>query len=331
MSVTVLEMQPQTLPTSIELVAQTEGIRQTEVRARVGGILLKRLYQEGDEVTEGQPLFQIDRSTYEITLESTMAQADMAAREVTRLKGLRAKKAVSPRDYDNALSANAIAQAALRQAKLNLSWTTVTAPVSGTAGRARLSEGSLIATGDDTPLTTINQLNPMWVRFGLSQSELAKLPQGPLSAKTISAVELLLGDGSLYPQRGRVNYIAATVDPMLGTQQGRAEFANDDRQLLPGQFVRVRLLLADREGVFLVPQVAVTQSDKGRSVMLLDAENKVTPRPVQTAEWRGKEWVITDGLQAGDKVIIDNLIKLRPGMVVAPKVPGEKPSPSGKH
>jgi membrane fusion protein (multidrug efflux system) len=331
MAVTILEMQPQTLPASIEVVAQTEGVRETEVRAQVGGILEKQLYQEGEAVAAGQPLFQIDRRSYEITLASTRAQAEMTAREVKRLEELKDQKAVSRRDYDNAVSAHAIAQAALRQSQLNLSWTTVTAPVAGTVGRTLLAEGSLVKSGGDSALTSIVQSNPIRVRFSLAQSELAKLPQGRLSTTGISGVELLLPDGALYPLPGRVDYIAASIDPTLGTQQLRAEFPNAEGRLMPGQFVRARLLLADREGVFLVPQVAVTQSDKGRSVMLLDADNKVTPRPVQTAEWRGKEWVITDGLQAGDKVIIDNLIKLRPGMVVAPKVPGEKPSPSGKH
>lgn len=326
MSVTVLEMQPQTIPAAIELVAQTEGVRETEVRARVGGLLQRRLYREGESVEAGQPLFQIDRASYEIALASAQAQAEMAERELKRLEELKAQKAVSRRDYDNAVSAQAIAKAALRQAQLNLSWTTVSAPITGTAGRALLAEGSLLKQGDERPVTTIIQSSPMRVRFSLAQSDLAKLPQGQVSSDAISGVELLLPDGSLYPQRGRVDYIAASIDPTLGTQQLRAEFPNDDSRLLPGQFVRVRLLLGEREGVFLVPQVAVTQSDKGRAVMLVGAEDKVTPRPVQTAEWRGKDWVITGGLQPGDKVIIDNLIKLRPGMVVAPKAPGEQPA-----
>lgn len=331
MAVTVLEVQPQTLPATIEVVAQTEGARETEVRARVGGILLKRLYQEGEEVTAGQPLFQIDRTTYEIALADAQARAELAAREAKRLEGLVAQKAVSRRDYDNALSANSIAQAALRQAQLNLSWTTVTAPVTGTTGRAQRSEGNLITTNNDTLLTSIYQLNPIWVRFSLAQSDVASMPGGRLNAQAISGVELLMPDGSLYPQSGHLNYIASTIDPLLGTQQLRAEFPNDDNLLMPGQFVRARLLLGEREGVFLVPQLAVQQSDKGRSVMVLGEENKVTPRPVETAEWHGKEWVITGGLQAGDKVIVDNLIKLRPGMVVTPKVEGETPAPNARH
>lgn len=324
MAVTLLEVQPQTIPASIEVVAQTEGVRAIEVAAQVGGILERRLYQEGEAVTAGQPLFQIDRSSYEIALSSARAQAEMASGEVKRLEELRAQKAVSRRDYENALSAQAIARAALRQAQLNLSWTTVTAPIAGIAGRALLAEGSLVKTGGDSVLTTIVQPDPMRIRFSLAQSELAQLPQGRLSAAAISGVELLLADGSLYPQRGHVEFIGATIDPALGTLSLRAEFPNGEGQLLAGEFVRARLLLADREGLFVVPQVAVTQSDQGRSVMLADAENKVTPRPVETAEWRGRDWVITGGLKAGDRVIIDNLIKLRPGMAVTAKGADEK-------
>ena len=331
MAVTVLELQPQTLPTSIVLVAQTEGVRETEVRARVGGILEQRLFREGEVVTEGQPLFQIDRASYEIALTLARAQAQMAEREVNRLAGLKEQKAVSRRDYDNALSALDIAQATLRQAQLNLSWTTISAPIAGTVGRALLAEGSLVKGGGDSLLATIVQSNPMRVRFSMAPSELARLPQGQLTPETLGGVELLLADGSTYAQRGRVDYVAAAIDPQLGTRELRAEFPNEEGELLPGQFVRVRLLLADRTGVFLVPQVAVSQSEKGRAVMLLDGENMVTPRPVETAEWHGKDWVITGGLKAGDKVITDNLIKLRPGMVVSPTVPGERSGPAAGH
>lgn len=330
MPVTVSEVHPQTIPAFIEVVAQTEGARETEVRARVGGILEKQLYREGEEVKAGQPLFQIERSSYEIALESAQARADLAAREVKRLKGLVARKAISRREYDNAVSDNTIAKAELRQAKLNLSWTTVTAPVAGTTGRALKSEGSLIVANGDTLLTSVYQLNPIWLRFSLAESDVAKLPGHRLTTDSISGVELLLPDGSVYPQRGRLNYLSSTIDPLLGTQQLRAEFANDDGRLLPGQFVRARLLLEDREGVFLVPQAAVLQTDKGRLVMVANAENKVTPRPVQTAEWYGSNWIITGGLQAGDKVIVDNLIKLRPGMEVMPKPAGAKPGPGSQ-
>jgi membrane fusion protein (multidrug efflux system) len=327
--VTVLEMQPQSLPAAVELMAQTEGAKETEVRARVGGILVKRLYEEGSLVKAGQPLFQIDRAPYEIALAEAKAKAEQTAREEGRLKGLLTHQAVSQKEYDDAASNNAMAQAALRQAQLNLSWTTVTAPVAGTSGRAVKSEGNLINTADASLLTSVYQSNPMWVRFGLSESDTASLPGGQLKADMVSGVELILPDGSVYDKPGKINFLASTIDPTLGTQQLRAEFDNKDGKLLPGQFVRVRLLTGNREGIFLVPQAAVIQTEQARLVMVVDGENKVAPRPVQTAEWRGKDWVITGGLKAGDKVIVDNLMKARPGTPVAPHGPQAAPGAPG--
>ena len=327
MPVTVLEMQTRTVPTSIEVMAQTEGARETEVRARVGGILTRRLYQEGEVVKAGQPLFQIDRAPFEIALAEAKARAEQTAREKQRLKGLAEAKAISQKDYDDAVSADAMAQAALRQAELNLSWTTVTAPVAGTTGRAVRSEGNLVNTGSDSLLTSIYQTNPMWVSFSLGESDLAKLPAGRVRAGDVRGVELVLASGEVYGQPGKLNFVAANLDTTLGTQALRAEFTNPDGQLLPGQFVRVRLLTGEREGVFLVPQTAVIQSERGNLVMTADAENKVTPRPIKTGEWYGKDWVVLGGLQAGDKVIVDNLMKLRPGAPVAPHPPGAPGAP----
>lgn len=331
--VTVLEVQPQRVPSSIEVMAQTEGARETEVRARVAGILVKRLYQEGETVKAGQPLFQIDRSTYEIALAEAKAKAEQTGREMNRLKGLIEAKAISQKEYDDAASNNAVAQTALRQAELNLSWTTVTAPVGGTTGRAVKSEGNLITAGADSLLTSIYQSNPIWVRFSLGDSDLAKLAGGRVTEKNVKGVELILANGSVYPKTGKLNFLASNIDTTLGTQQLRAEFDNADNQLLPGQFVRVRLLTGERDGVFLVPQSAVIQTEQGPIVMLAGEGDKVAPRPIQAGEWRGKDWVILGGLKAGDKVIVDNLMKLRPGAPVAPHppiVPGAeaaKPAP----
>ena len=325
MPVTVLEVQPQKVPSSVEVMAQTEGARETEVRARVAGILVKRLYQEGETVKAGQPLFQIDRSSYEIALAEAKAKAEQTSREMNRLKSLIEAKAISQKEYDDSASNNAIAQAALRQAELNLSWTTVTAPVSGTTGRAAKSEGNLITAGADSLLTSIYQSNPIWVRFSLGDSDLAKLAGGRATRSNITGVELILADGTVYPKTGKLNFLAGNIDTTLGTQALRAEFDNHDNQLLPGQFVRIRLITGERDGVFLVPQSAVIQSEQGTVLMLAGEGDKVAPRPVQVGEWRGKDWVILGGLKAGDKVIIDNLIKLRPGAPVAPHGPGEKP------
>jgi membrane fusion protein (multidrug efflux system) len=333
MPVTAIEMQPQKVPTSIEIMAQTEGARETEVRARVGGILVKRLYQEGETVKSGQPLFQIDRAPYEIALAEAKAKAEQTAREAARLKGLAEAKAIAQKDFDDAVSANAMAQAALRQAELNLSWTTVSAPVAGTTGRAIKSDGNLVSTADSL-LTSIYQTNPIWVRFSLGESDLAKFAGGRVTAKDVRGVELVMGNGQKYDKPGKLNFLATNIDTTLGTQALRAEFDNPDGLLLPGQFVRVRLLTGERDGAFLVPQSAVLQTEQGTLVMTVGAENKVAPRPVKAGEWYGKDWVILGGLNAGDKVIVDNLIKLRPGVPVAPHppaVPGaEQAAPAKK-
>ncbi len=221
------------------------------------------------------------------------------------------------------------AEATLRQAELTLAWTTVTAPVSGQSGRAVKSEGNLIVQGTDNLLTSIHQSNPMWVRFSLAESDTAKLPGGRLNAKNVTGVELVLPDGAVFPRKGRLNFLSSQIDPSLGTQQFRAEFDNGEGKLLTGQFVRVRLLTGMRDGVFLVPQSAVIQSEQGRLVMIAGPDNKVAPRPVQAGEWHGKDWVILGGLQAGDKVIVDNLMKLRPGAPVMPHKPGEMPAGMG--
>ncbi len=326
--VTVIEVQAQKLPTTIELMAQTEGAKETEVRARVGGILLKRFYEEGAPVKEGTPLFQIDPAPYTLALAEAKAKAAQTAREEKRLKGLLSRQAISQKEYDDAASANAMAQAAFKQAQLNLSWTKVTAPVSGVTGRALKSEGSLIGSADASAMTSIYQTNPMWVRFGLSESDTSKLPGRQLKAEMIGHVDLILPDGSVYDQPGKINFLASTVDTTLGTQQLRAEFDNKDGKLLPGQFVSVRLQIDERESVFLVPQAAVLQTEQARLVMLAGPDDKVSPRPVETAEWLGKNWVITKGLQAGDKVIVDNLMKLRPGATVAPHPPQAPQQPA---
>jgi len=330
--VTVLEVQPTSLPTTIELMAQTEGAKETEVRARVGGILVKRLYEEGTPVKAGQPLFQIDRAPYENSLAEARARAEQTAREEARLKGLLAKQAISQKEYDDAASANAIAQATLQQAQLNLSWTTVTAPVAGVSGRANKSDGNLISTADAVALTSVYQTNPMWVRFGLSDSDTADLPGGQLKPGMVKSVELILPNEKVFEKPGKINFLASTIDTTLGTQQLRAEFDNKDGQLLPGQFVRIRLHVGERASVYLVPQAAVLQTEQARLVMVAGPDNKVMPKPVQTAEWRGKDWVVTQGLQPGDKIIVDNLMKLRPGATVAPHGPqeGQAPGAEGK-
>ena len=234
-------------------------------------------------------------------------------------------QAISQREYDNAVSDNAIARAALQQAEvrvrdaeLNLSYTSVPAPVSGVSGRFQFSEGTLVE-ANTSLLTTIVQLSPIWVRFSLSDNELAQIG-GPLNEQNVQQVTLIMPDGTEYGKKGKLNFAASEIDPTLGTQQLRATFENTDQRLLPGQFVRARVTTGERDGVFLVPQVAVQTSDLGNIVYIVNEKNEATVQPVVAGQWLGKEWVILSGLKAGDKVIVDNIIKLRPGVPVAPNV-----------
>lgn len=336
----VRQVAPQRVPIAVGAVGQVEGSKEVEVRARISGILLKRAYREGDIVSAGATLFKIDPAPFEIALAQAKAQLaqeqarnDQARRESARLKQLAEQKAISQKEYDDASSnlklSNATLQAAqanVRQAELNLSYTDVTAPVSGVSGRAARSEGSLISAGADSLLTTINQVDPIWVRFSLSESDLAKLPQRRLVRGAPLEVRLAFPDGTRYPGKGQLNFAATQIDPKLGTQQLRAEFDNPKVQLLPGQFVRVQLVAGERDNVFLVPQTAVMQAEKGHFVFVLDQDSKAAVRQVQTGDWFGSDWMILSGLAAGDRVIVDNLLKLRAGVLVSPLAPSEDKS-----
>ena len=334
----MLTVEPRKVPIRFDVVGQVEGSKQVEVRARVSGILQKQFYNEGDAVKEGAPLFEIDRAPYEIALAQARAQLaqataqlDQARREEARLKPLVQDRAVSRKEYDDATSSRQLADAAIqqanasiRQAELNLSYTRVTAPLGGITGRAEHSIGTLITTdANGSLLTTINQVTPVWVRFSLAEADLAKLPDGRLNRSTPVTMELLLQDGSPYPLKGRLNFAASAIDTRLGTQQLRAEFDNPRQQLLPGQFVTVRITAGERDKVFLVPQAAVVQTEKGNLVFVVDADGKAQTRPVTTGDWIGKDWTILAGLNAGDKVVVDNLLKVQPGAPVTEAPPAE--------
>jgi membrane fusion protein, multidrug efflux system len=340
MPVTLLEMQPTTVPIQTEAVAQTEGAKEVEVRPRVGGILLKKLFAEGAQIKEGQPMFLIDPVPYQMQVSQASAQlAQQKARlvqtqrEAVRLKQLMETKSISQREYDNAVSDQAMASASLQQynamlheAELNLSYAKVKAPASGMAGRFLYSEGALVS-ANTSLLTTIVQTSPIWVRFSLSDSELAQLG-GMLTEETVQGIALILPDGTQYAESGKLNFSASSIDPTLGTQQLRAEFKNADKKLIPGQFVRIRVTTGNNDGVFLVPQAAVLTGDQGKFVFVAeqDKEGKTIAavRPVQAGGWSGQDWVILDGLKQGDKVIVDNLIKVRPGAPVTPNQPAGK-------
>lgn len=335
--VTVQRAELQRVPIALEAVGQTEGSREVEIRSRVSGILEKRLYTEGAPVKAGQTLFVIDRAPYKIAVEQARAalaqeraRNEQAQREVDRLKSLAQGKAISQREYDDAVStlkestaAIEGAQAKLSEAKLNLSYTNVTAPISGITSRAVRSEGSLVPANTDL-LTTLTQVNPIWVRFSLAEPDFERIRGTEKSAQ----VNMVSQDGSIAAKSGRLNFTGSSVDPKLGTVQLRAEFPNPDMKWLPGRFVKVQIL-AGEQNVFLVPQAAVTQTEQTRMVWVAGPDGKANMRPVQTANWIGSNWIVTGGLEPGDAVIVDNLMKLRPGASVQPHAPDSQPQPVG--
>jgi membrane fusion protein, multidrug efflux system len=328
--VSVIEVAPRAVPVTFEAVGRTEGSREVQVRARVNGILEKQLYTEGDSVNAGDTLFKIERAPFEIDLQQSRAalaqekaRYELARQDAERLKGLADRRAISQREADQASSALQqsaaavqLAQARVRQSELNLSYTTVDAPIAGVTGRAMQSIGSLVApNGDSALLTTLTRTDPIWVRFALAEAEFAKLRARETGAPE---VKMETADGSAYPETGKLNFSASTVDANLGTVQMRAEFPNAKLQALPGQYVRVRVIAGTQQAI-VVPQAAVQQNEGGRFVWLVDDAGKATPRNIRAGNWVGRDWVVLEGLKPGDKVITDNLVRLRPGAAVQAK------------
>ncbi|HUG75998.1 MAG TPA: efflux RND transporter periplasmic adaptor subunit [Burkholderiales bacterium] len=325
--VTAIEVAPQPVAVTFQAVGRTEGSRDVQVRARVAGIIERQLYREGDAVKAGQPLFRIERAPFEIelaqaraSLAQERARQELAQQELERLKGLAERRAISQKEADQAASSARqsvaeaqMAQARLRQAELNLSYTTVNAPIGGITGRALQSVGSLVQPGNDSALlTSITRADPIWVRFALSEAEYARL-RGSESKNIEVSIEL--ADGSTYDQAGKLNFAGSTVDGATGTVQMRAELPNPGRRLLPGQYVRVRVIAGSQQAI-VVPQAAVLQNASGRFVWLAGEDGKAVQRPIRAGNWLGGDWVVLEGLKAGDRVIVDNLARLRPGAPV---------------
>jgi membrane fusion protein (multidrug efflux system) len=332
MPVTVVEAQPRRVPITVEAVGQTEGSREVEVRARVTGVLQQQLFREGEPVKAGAPLYRIDPAPFEIGLEQARAalaqesaNLEQARREAARTGPLAEQRAISRKEADDARSAVArseaarlVTQARVREAELNLSYTRVNAPIAGIAGRTERSVGSLVNPTTDSLLVRLAVTDPIWVRFSFSEPEWQRM-RGLAGEPTVT---LVLPDGSAYPVEGRLNFAGTSVDARTGAVQMRASFANPQRALLPGQFVRARVKVGEQDA-FVVPQAAVMSNDQGRFVWVVGPQGTATPRPVKAGAWSGAGWAIRDGLAAGDRVIVDNLMKLRPGAPVAPTAAGE--------
>jgi membrane fusion protein (multidrug efflux system) len=328
------------VPISIEAVGQAEGSREVEIRARVSGILEKRLYTEGAPVTAGATLFVIDPAPYELAVQRARAalqqervRRELAEVEAKRLAPLVEEKAIARREVDQALAtartataAIASAESSLKEAELNLSYTKVEAPISGITGRAARSEGSLVSAGTESSLlTTMTQVNPIWVRFSLAESDFERVRGNQRQAR----VQLIAADGSVALDNGRLNFAGSSVDARMGAVQLRAEFPNASQKWMPGQFLKVRLLAGEQDAI-LVPQSALLQSEQSRIVMTVGADNRAVAKPVQTSGWIGSDAVITGGLAEGDIVILDNLVKVRPGTAVTPRSTSQGPEAKAK-
>jgi membrane fusion protein (multidrug efflux system) len=320
--VDVITVTPGSATITQDLPGRLQAVRSAEVRARVEGVLEKRLYREGSDVTAGTPLLRIDPRTYQAAAAAANADLAAAKAQLDRYKPLLESQAVSQQEYDAANARFKQAQAAYAKARLDLENAVPRAPINGRAGRMLVTEGALVGKGDATHLLTIEQLDPIRVEFTQSYSDVLRLQQAVKAGKQKLAdaaqVELLQEDGSLYGQKGRLQFTDLAVDPGSGSVVMRAEFPNKNRELLPGTFVRVRFPQAQLDNAIRVPQRAVMTTPQGQLVMTVDAEGKVAPRPVRTGAMSGTDFIINDGLKGGEQVIVNGLMKARPGSVVKP-------------
>jgi len=333
---TVLTVQRQTIPGQFEWVAQAAASKSVEVRSQVAGVIVERPYVEGTDVPKGKVLFRIDPRTYLANYESAkarMAEAQAqyanAERTLNRLKPLLGQNAVAQQDVDNAQAAYDQAHAAVLDAKAevdaakkNYDDTFVRAEVAGRAGRALMEVGALTS-GPTEQLTTVDQVDPIYVYFNPSDQDVLQWRRDVASKRLVLPpgmldVQATLADGSVFGQTGKVDFVDLTLQPTTGALQLRAEFANPQHTLLPGQFVRVRLLGLKRNDAILVPQRAVQQGLTGPFVYVLGDSNAVSARTVAATAWQGTQWIIEDGLKPGDRVVVDGTQKIAPGRPVRP-------------
>lgn len=321
-----------------DLPGRLAATRTAQVRARVEGIVQKRLFKEGTDVKEGQVLFQIDPRTMQASVSEqkaalARAQAELAQtnQTVERYRPLVAENAISKLEYDVALARQKqgqagvdAAQATLARSRLDLGYTTVNAPISGRIGRELVTEGALVGKNEATHMATVEQIDPIYANFTQSSAQLLELRQAIESGRLQAMggketpVTLILEDGSDYPLKGKLIFSDLAVDPTTGVVSLRAEFPNAKRELLPGMFVKVRIAQAEKRDALSVPIRAVQSTPQGQQVLTVAADNKVVPKPIKTGEMTGGDWVVTEGLSAGERVIVNGLQKAQPGAVVNP-------------
>ncbi|NNG22569.1 efflux RND transporter periplasmic adaptor subunit [Massilia sp. ML15P13] len=325
-----------------ELPARAEPVRTAQVRARVNGVVLKRLFTEGSEVREGQSLFQIDPAPYQAQVAAAQADLGRAQASLTqaaslaeRYKPLVEANAISKLEYTNAVAAQKQAEAAVaasraqvRIAQINSGYANVNAPISGRIGRALVTEGALVSAAEATQMALIQQNNPMYLNITQSATQLQRLRKQAGGGAKDAPVTVMLDDGTELPTRGRLLFSDVTVDPGTGQVTLRATVPNPDNALLPGQYVRVRLAQAQVPNGIIVPQQAVTRGGaQGDTLMVVGADNKPTPRTVKIGSQQGASWVVTEGLKEGERVMVDGFQKLQmlpPGtpVKVVPWAPG---------
>jgi membrane fusion protein (multidrug efflux system) len=351
--VNVITLRPRDVSITDQLPGRTSAYRVAEVRPQVTGIVQKRLFTEGSEVKEGQQLFQIDPGVYRAALgaaEAALARAEaqlVTARLLEqRLAPLTAANAVSKQDNDDAIAARAraeadvaAARAQLEAARINLVYTKVLSPISGRIGRALVTEGALVTSGQESALATVQQLDPIYVDITQSSTQMLRLQRQLESGELVkdekneAEVSLTLEDGTPYPERGKLQFAEVSVDPGTGSVLLRAVFPNPRRQLLPGMFVRAQLTQGKREGALLVPQRGVSRNQRGEAtVLVVGKDDKVEERIVTADRVINGEWLITNGLSPGERVIVDGLQRVRTGMQVrAVSIDGpEEPTLTGE-
>jgi membrane fusion protein (multidrug efflux system) len=350
--VTVITVETKDVPISTEYVAQTQSSRLVNIQARISGFLEKRVYTEGAVVKEGQTLFLMDQKPFKVQVDQAraalakqVAAMETAKANLARVKPLAEVNALSKKDLDDAVgqyqsyeAAVEQAKAQLETAKLNLSYTVITSPVTGVTSYAQQADGTYI-NPQNSLLTTVAVLSPMWVNFSLSENEiqtfreqerkgLLRLPKGGNFV-----VEIILVDGSLYPHTGRITFADSSFNPQTGTFLLRASVDNPKGILRPNQYVRVRLKGAIRPNAILVPQRAIQQGSKGHFVWVVDKDGKAEARPVSVGNWEGDEWFVFEGLKAGERVVVDGAQLLSPGLPLTVKPlskPAGSPAPAGE-
>lgn len=347
--VVVKTVKPADLPLNFEYVGQVSGSREVQVRARVGGILLRRAYEEGARVRQGDLLFEIDPEPFKAALEQAKgalgqseARLARAKRDLERMRKLRSEDVISQKDIDDAQTefeaASAevrSAQAKVREAGINLGYTRVEAPITGVTSKETRSEGSLVGTSADSSLlTTINRIDPVYVNFSIPGPESIKFRKDLAEGKVAFVkgsdfdVAIILADGSRYGHPGHVNFVDTQVDQQTGVVKARAEAPNPNGDILPGQFVRVRLEGAVLKQAMTVPQGSVLRTQQGPMVWVVNAQNVVEPRPVTLGTTLGNDYLLEGGVASGDRVVVEGVIKVRPGAAVNPREAGKPAAPA---